>query len=34
MFTIENQITGKVFRTDGDSAILEDALIQSKTHQR
>ncbi|CAB9543363.1 hypothetical protein [uncultured Gammaproteobacteria bacterium] len=27
MFTIENQITGKVFRTDGDSAILEDALI-------
>ncbi|CAB5501978.1 NAD(P)H-flavin reductase (EC (EC [Bathymodiolus thermophilus thioautotrophic gill symbiont] len=27
MFTIENQITGKIFRTDGDSAILEDALI-------
>ncbi len=27
MFTIENQVTGKVFRTDGDSAILDDALI-------
>lgn len=27
MFTIENQATGKVFRSDGDSAILEDALI-------
>ena len=27
MFTIENQATGKVFRTDGDSAILDDALI-------
>ncbi|MCS5585932.1 MAG: CDP-6-deoxy-delta-3,4-glucoseen reductase [Gammaproteobacteria bacterium] len=27
MFTIENQISGKVFRTDGDSAILDDALI-------
>ncbi len=27
MFTIENQASGKVFRTDGDSAILDDALI-------
>ncbi|SHN89899.1 CDP-6-deoxy-delta-3,4-glucoseen reductase [bacterium endosymbiont of Bathymodiolus sp. 5 South] len=27
MFTIENQVTGKVFRTDGDGAILDDALI-------
>lgn len=27
MFIIENQATGKVFRSDGDSAILEDALI-------
>jgi len=27
MFTIENQATGKFFRTDGDSAILDDALI-------
>jgi hypothetical protein len=27
MFTIENQATGKVFRTDGDGAILDDALI-------
>jgi len=27
MFTIENQVSGKVFRTDGDSAILDDALI-------
>jgi CDP-4-dehydro-6-deoxyglucose reductase len=27
MFTIENQVSGKVFRTDGDSSILDDALI-------
>ena len=27
MFTIENQVSGKIFRTDGDSAILDDALI-------
>lgn len=27
MFTIENQASGKIFRTDGDSAILDDALI-------
>ncbi|HBN57696.1 MAG TPA: CDP-6-deoxy-delta-3,4-glucoseen reductase, partial [Gammaproteobacteria bacterium] len=27
MFTIENQVSGKVFRSDGDSAILDDALI-------
>ncbi len=27
MFKIENQATGKVFRTNGDSAILDDALI-------
>lgn len=27
MFKIENQATGKIFRTDGDSTILDDALI-------